>query len=362
MGTIVARKRKGGGTAYMAQIMMKREGTLHRETKTFDRRAAATAWIEKRERELSQPGGIARAKAADPTLAMAIDRYTTDQRHIGRTKAQVLGAIKGYPIAEMKCSEIKSHDVVELARTLAEGRTPQTVQNYLSHLSAVFTIARSAWGYELDRAAMQDAFVAAKRLGMTGRSRKRDRRPTLDEMTKLLEHFAEIKRRRPSSLPMCHIVAFALYSTRRQEEITRITWADYEQEASRIIVRDMKHPGEKIGNDVRCDLPKEAMAVIDAMPKTGDRIFPFSTDAIGAAFTRACHFLKIDDLHFHDLRHEGVSRLFEMGLDIPHVAAVSGHRSWTSLKRYTHLRHTGDRWAGFAKFQPLFAKRSSDAK
>jgi hypothetical protein len=31
-------------------------------------------------------------------------------------------------------------------------------------------------------------------------------------------------------------------------------------------------------------------------------------------------------LHFHDLHHEGVSRLFEMGETIPHVAAVSGHR------------------------------------
>ncbi|WP_244133623.1 tyrosine-type recombinase/integrase [Burkholderia gladioli] len=51
-------------------------------------------------------------------------------------------------------------------------------------------------------------------------------------------------------------------------------------------------------------------------------------------------------MHFHDLRHEGASRLFEMGLNIPHVAAVTGHRSWSSLKRYTHLRHVGDRRGG----------------
>lgn len=75
-------------------------------------------------------------------------------------------------------------------------------------------------------------------------------------------------------------------------------------------------------------------------------IFPYSTDAITAAFTRACKLLGIHDLHFHDLRHEGISRLFEMGWNIPHVAAVSGHRSWNSMKRYTHIRQSGDKWTG----------------
>ncbi len=48
--------------------------------------------------------------------------------------------------------------------------------------------------------------------------------------------------------------------------------------------------------------------------------------------------LGIKDLHFHDLRHEGISRLFEADWDIPQVAAVSGHRDWKMLQRYTHLR------------------------
>ncbi|MGA6995231.1 MAG: hypothetical protein WBZ22_03140 [Pseudolabrys sp.] len=50
------------------------------------------------------------------------------------------------------------------------------------------------------------------------------------------------------------------------------------------------------------------------------------------------------DLRFHDLRHEGISRLFEIGRTIPQAAAVSGHRSWTSLKRYTRIRQTGDKY------------------
>ena len=142
------------------------------------------------------------------------------------------------------------------------------------------------------------------------------------------------------------------FSTRRQEEITRISWIDLDTEGSRVLVRDMKNPGEKIGNDTWCDLPQEALQIILSMPRTSDEIFPYSTDAIGAAFTRAGQFLEIDDLHFHDLRHDGVSRLFEIGLNIPRVASVSGHRSWTSLKRYTHLRQTGDKYAGW-KWLPI---------
>jgi integrase len=158
---------------------------------------------------------------------------------------------------------------------------------------------------------MKDAFVVTNRLGVSSKSRERDRRPTLDELDKLMEHFGARLKRRPSSVPMQQIIAFAIFSTRRQEEITRIGWVNLDTEGSRVLVRDMKNPGEKIGNDTWCDLPPEALQIILSMPRTSDEIFPYSTDAIGAAFTRAVQFLEIDDLHFHDLRHDGVSRLFE---------------------------------------------------
>lgn len=59
---------------------------------------------------------------------------------------------------------------------------------------------------------------------------------------------------------------------------------------------------------------------------------------MGAAFRRACQELKIEDLHFHDLRHEGTSRLFEAGLSIERVALVTGHKDWRMLRRYTNLK------------------------
>ncbi len=149
------------------------------------------------------------------------------------------------------------------------------------------------------------------------------------------------------------IVGFALFSTRRQEEITRITWDGLDQTHSRVFIADMKHPGDKAGNDVWCDLPAPAMEIAKALPRVDERVFPYTTETISASFTRACKVLQIEDLRFHDLRHEGVTRLFEMGNTIPQVAAVSGHRSWSSLQRYSHIKQSGDKYEHWTSLDKL---------
>jgi integrase len=343
LGTIIERKRKNGSIAYLVQITITSGGFTHRENRTFDRRQAASVWLEKREKELSQPGGLDRAKQDDPTLSLVIDRYISEsEKQMGRTKAQVLRTVQGMHIANLPISTIRSHDLVAMLREI--DAEPSTRGNYLSHVSTIFALARSSWGYDADHQVARDAALAAKRLGIVSKSKSRSRRPTLDELDRLMEHFRDRETRRPRMIPMTRIVVFALFSARRQEEITRIRWSDLDQAHSRVMVRDMKNPGEKLGNDVWCDLPEPALKLILSMPRAKEEIFPYTTDAIGANFTRACQILGIEDLVFHDLRHEAASRLFEMGLNIPHVAAVTGHRSWNSLKRYTHLRTTGDKY------------------
>lgn len=116
--------------------------------------------------------------------------------------------------------------------------------------SSVFSLGRPARNYSLDQQAIKDAWKVTDILGITSKSQERDRRPTLDELDKLMQHFADRSRRRPASVPMNRIIAFAIFSTRRHEDIVRITWTDLDTENSRCLVRDMKHPGKKIGNNV----------------------------------------------------------------------------------------------------------------
>lgn len=372
MGTISERTRKNGSKSYTAQIRLKQKGkVVHTEAQTFERKPAAKAWLKKRETELAEPGALERLKAADPILADVIDEYIgTSLKAMGKTKAQCLRLIKKHPLAAKRCSTIASHDLSSFAKDLKGGwlpegevdvfetdvgegdrenpcRQPQTVGNYMSHLGSVFAIARPMWGYSLDKTAFEDAVAVTNRLGIISRSQERDRRPTIVELEKLLAFFADRSARTPQSSPMGKIILFAIFSPRRQEEITVIRWADYEPNHDRYLVRDMKHPGQKIGNDVWCTLLPEAKAVIEAMPRDADEIFPYNSGTISRNFTDACKVLGIENLHFHDLRHEGISRLFEMGWDIPRVATVSAHRSWSSLKRYAHIRQVGDKFAGW---------------
>ena len=329
---------------YTAQIRIKRDGVqVYQESQTFARKQAAQA----REAELDQPGGIERANRVGATVKEMIERYVLDMekaRALGKTKLATLKAISESYLGQINDQDLNCQILVEYAvwRMGSEGGgvLPQTTGNDLAHLGAVLSIARPARGYQVDPHAMGDARKVLRKLGYNMRSRERDRRPTLDELDKLLTHFQGILAYRPSSINMLKMTAFALFSTRRQEEITRIKWADLDEAGNRVLVRDMKNPGQKLGNDVWCHLPPEAMAIIQTMPKAVEEIFPYNAESISAFWTRACKFLGINDLHFHDLRHEGVSRLFEMDWDIPRVASVSGHRDWNSMRRRLGMEWT----------------------
>ena len=339
MGTIVERRTKRLGQLHSTDRVEAKRRLHPSGSADLDRKQAAYAWLENKEKALKAPGGL--APREDPPLGNVITRYLDEtEGPIGKTKAQVLKKIKESELASVPCSLVTSDKLVSFARTLKV--QPATRSSYFSHLAPVFEIAGPAWRYPLSRSQFDDAIISLKKLKLIGKGGERSRRPSLAELDRLMEHFAGDV----LILSMQKIVAFAIFSTRRQEEITLLRWDDLD--GDRILVRAMKDPQNKSTNNVLCELTPEALAIIESMPHTDDRIFPFSADAISASFTRACQLLGIDDLHFHDLRHEGISRLFEMGRTIPQVAAVSGHRSWSSLKRYTHLRQSGDKYANWS--------------
>jgi integrase len=344
---------KNGSISFTAIITRKIDGERYQETKTDAKRKLVTAWAKKREAEIDADIAAGREvkKRKDKliTLGDAIDKYTAESmREIGKTKAQVLRTIREeYDIANMSCDKIQSHHIVTFVKELHKRpglNSPATALNYLSHLSGVFSTARPLWGYALNSQAMQDAQKVCLTMGFVSKPDERTRRPSLEELEKLMSHFQRATETDRRTLPMHIVTAFAIFSTRRQAEICRITWDDYEPENKRVLVRKMKNPGEKGGVDTWVELPDPCCAIIDCMPRMKDQIFPYNSDTISRRFTDACKILGIEDLHFHDLRHEGISRLAEMGRTTPLMAAVSGHRSSKSLDRYTHVKAKGDKY------------------
>ena len=165
--------------------------------------------------------GAGQGRPIDPPLADVIDRYIAEsEKEIGNTKAQVLRTIKAHELAKKKCSAVDAAALCDFAKTL--DAAPSTRGNYLSHLASIFTVARPMWKYPLDKQAMTDAQIVLTKMGIISKSDERDRRPTLSELDKLLIHFGEVAARRPNVIPMQKIIIFAIFSTRRQDEISRI--------------------------------------------------------------------------------------------------------------------------------------------
>ena len=95
-------------------------------------------------------------------------------------------------------------------------------------------------------------------------------------------------------------------------------------------------PETKNGHSRSIPLSREAINVLGTLANTGERVFPISANAFRLAWERVKVKAGIKDLHFYDLRHEAISRLFEMGLTIPEVTLISGHRDMRMLFRYSH--------------------------
>ncbi len=112
-----------------------------------------------------------------------------------------------------------------------------------------------------------------------------------------------------------------------------------------LTIRDHKDPRQKKGNDqphprprhLRLRSPRADRGAAIGPRQRGRPDIPFQPP-VGRHRVHTRRSVKIEDLHFHDPRHEGASRLFEAGFPIQHVALVTGHKDWKMLRRYTHLK------------------------
>lgn len=355
MATITKRNKTSGIPSFTAQVRIKKSGkVIFSKSETFSQRKLAEKWAARTEKAWHE--GTFSLPTPDGTFAELIKRYRLDiEKEVGKTMIQCLRTLEGMDETNVGCHEVDPTFLIDLARALKkEGRSAATVNNYMQHLYGLFTVAESAYKIPLKYEDMQNAMRTLRKLKIVGKANKRDRRPTLGELNVLMEE-AFARSSRSNAAPLHKIIAFAIASSRRLSEITRIRWADINYEDKKILVRDMKHPGQKKGNDVWVLLSDEALQIIKSMPKADEKIFPYESDSLSTAFTRLVGLFEgIEDLHFHDLRHEAISRAFEMGWSAAKVRMMSGHRSWSSLEIYTNLEKIGDRLEGWTWWSVVF--------
>lgn len=326
------------GDSWRAQIRRKGHKPI---TETFPTKTLAQQWARKIETEIDakryQDGrGLDKIK-----LGELIDQYNEEigaEHPFGKNKVAVLAYWKREH-GDVSLSEITDDFLTRHVRNRRKGGAGGvTIGIDLTYLSSVFKTARELWKLPVSMEPFKIARANMAHLKISTRSKERDRRPTEDEIKRLCDHFDK-----RSALPMRDIINFAIGSAMRLSEIVGLRWIDLNEQDRTIIIRDRKHPREKIGNDQEVPLLGEAFEIVKRQPKPEEigkesRIFPYLAETISTIFPRACTELGIEDLHFHDFRHEGVSRLFEQGYAIEQVSLVSGHRDWKMLARYTQIR------------------------
>jgi integrase len=133
------------------------------------------------------------------------------------------------------------------------------------------------------------------------------------------------------------MVEFGLETAMRRGEVLNAHWRDVD-----FTKRVLHIPRTKNGHPRSIPLTATALNLLarrfDEQAVAGDRIFPTTEDAVKMAWRRIMARARLPDFRYHDLRHEAVSRFFELGLTVPEVALISGHRDPRMLARYTHLR------------------------
>lgn len=327
------------------RCQVRRRGRYAAET--FRRKKDADSWALEIERRFDRGEElVAKRPAVARTFGDLIDVHIKDMMEVGkaprRSKAYSLEMLKRQ-LGRVRLRQITREKLIEFGRKRAkQGAGPVTLAADLSYVGTIITHASAIHGIDVSKEPVDLARTALRRLGLIGRSNERERRPTEDELDAIIRYLEHNDRQ---TIPVGRIVRFAVATAMRQDEICRIKWRDADPRTRTVIVRDRKDPRLKKGNDQKVPLLDitgfDAWALIEEQRSEtngADCIFPYNGKSVGAAFRRACRALDIMDLHFHDLRHEATSRLFEAGLTIEQVALVTGHRDWKMLQRYTNLR------------------------
>lgn len=191
----------------------------------------------------------------------------------------------------------------------------------MSILKHCISVARSEWGIEIK--ANPFDIIKLPPLG-----EGRDRRLKAGEWE--LIKFSAPKARNRLLLP---IIEWAIETGMRQGEILGLRWENIDLD-----IRLAFLPLTKNGSSRKVPLSLRAVAILSELHRDQGLVFPVDRKTLYSAWSSLMGRTAIEGLRFHDLRHEAISRFFERGLSLPEVAAISGHKSYKMLFRYTHMK------------------------
>jgi integrase len=319
MATI--RKREGKW-----QALVRRHGT-RQVAKTFVSRKSAEQWA--RQMEIRLESGLTDGIADLPfqTFGDVLRRYETEFSRHKRGHAVEQYRIKTLMtscIGKLRPVQVTAPQVARYRDDRLKRVSNATVRRELGLLRHVLEIGRLEWG-------LAHQVNPVDQIQKPTCPQGRNRRLSEDDERRL---FVALAQCRNSEVAL--MVRFAIETAMRRGEIVKLQWRDVNIESRIALLRETKN-----GEDRTVPISPAAIAVLQAQRANSEiegSVFRTSASGLQQAWERAITRSGIVDLHFHDLRHEAISRLFERGLSMPEVALISGHKTPAMLFRYTHLK------------------------
>ena len=322
-----------------------------RVTRSFKSKETGQRWVVEQERlvELGADlAGVERAKKA--TLGQILDRYMDEIAPTLRSPSAAKSCadslrreLGGIPFATLTPERVGQYRDIRLKQRRMRGGgkvgmplveldrcvKPATVKKDMAFLARVIDVAIKSWGYRLPFG------NPARGVDRPPEGDGRDRRLLPGEEDQLLAACSHNE-------PLRWAIILAIETAARRGELCAIVWGDVDFERRTLQIRAEDPGAAKTGTKRTAPLSQRAIIVLSgAKPsraKPDQPVLGFKPESLSQAFDRACHRAGIVGLRLHDLRHEATSRLFELGLDMMEVSAITGHKTLDMLKRYTQLR------------------------
>jgi integrase len=316
----MATYRKLPSGRWQVQIRSKNSVPL---SKTFPSKLEAEKWARNIESQIDLGTYVDRSELNSTTFGDLIDRYLIEVTPLKKSKDIENRRLKALrqQMGCMKLSAIQNKDIAAYRdrRLNVDGCSGSTVIKDINSISHIFNVAIKDWGYPL-------AINPAQMIRKPKANKGRDRRLEAGELELLIDALE-------LTWGIQSIVLLALETGMRRSEILSLRWKNIYIEERYLMLPDTKN-----GDSRAVPLSLKAINILSSLEKSYENLFFIKPDAVTRAFKRACIRVGLENLRFHDLRHEATSRFFELGLNTMEVSAITGHKTLAMLKRYTHLK------------------------
>ena len=282
-------------------------------TRSFTHKSDADAWARKIERQIDSGDLTVDQRALKGlTVRDLLVRYQetiTPSKRGARMERYKIATLLTHPISDCPLRVLTAGMVICYRDDRLQQVKSGTVRRELNVLQHCLEVARREWNIPI-------LTNPVGQITLPPASKSRNHRPTPEDLGKL------IKGCRLGRTPLlAPVIIIAIETGMRRGEIVSMRWEDLDLEAGTLHI-----PVTKNGHSRTIPLTSRATTLLQDLPRNDERVFPLSGNAIRLAWERLKKRVGVVDLRFHDLRHEAISRFFEMGLSVPEVALISGHK------------------------------------